>query len=202
MRTVYLFWITVIHGMVGRPPTIQLLYPYMLGSMWRVWNEPHYRTTSFGCDMHDNLVNVFLPHTPVCLAWFTTNKYLYVFSILVLYPNACMAYSMLSKEHTYEDLLLHGHHSTWFGSWRMNCFMLHVSGAKPDHHMYENKGCFIRQAINVHGMSATVAADSYLKHQYIVCKDTGVGRRHGCVTTRQRVVRWTTPLTKETGQRH
>lgn len=64
-----------------------LIFSYSL--IFKMYNEPHYRSTTFRQDMIDNLGNVAIPGTGVPLSVFSRSYWLTLFYVMFLIPFIC-----------------------------------------------------------------------------------------------------------------
>ena len=62
---------------------------FSLGLIFRLWDKPHYRTTSYQQDMLDNLRNVAIPGTGIPLSIFCYYKTVALWFVMCVAPFAC-----------------------------------------------------------------------------------------------------------------
>ena len=102
---------------------------FTLNLIYKLWDKKHYMSESFGSNMKQNLQNISLPFTGICIKLFMINKYVYLFSILVIYPMFIFIYSIVNYLYnrvniikTYNKQLLCP--ESWFCIWRINSTLI------------------------------------------------------------------------------
>lgn len=113
---------------------------------WKLWNEPHYRASSYAHDLRANLRNVAVPGTGLPLSFFCIIKSLGFLLIILINPILCFLgainvalkdknkqsfkkqqnskeeYSFMSSlSKAYRQHLLFP--DDWFSYWRLNCIL-------------------------------------------------------------------------------
>ncbi len=129
-----------------------LTHIYCLSLNYKLWNTIHYRNTSFKKDIKDNLSNICIPSTGICLSILVCNKYIYLFSLLVINPLICFVYSILmlifrfkNPNIIFKKNLLYP--DSWFWIWRKNCTLVqyHYHKTNSKNYEFENKKKFLEK---------------------------------------------------------
>lgn len=106
---------------------------FSLALIFRLWSEPHYRTTSFQQDMLNNLKNVAVPGTGIPLSHFCHHKILALFFVFFINPFlsflGAVNQAALRRRHVDDFMHLLAayftknllHPDDWFSLWRLNC---------------------------------------------------------------------------------
>jgi len=169
--TLLLFWRSVGFFLCGgsyrnAPAWFQELKPhtkahlFSLALIFRLWNEPHYRSGTFQQDMVKNLRNVAIPRTGIPVSAFCHNKISALAFVLVGYPLIALvaAVKAASVAHVstgsclslvvslfHEQLLAP---RDWFSLWRLNCRLAsyHSGKTKAVGYQMEDKWTFLKFA--------------------------------------------------------
>eukprot|EP01061_Rhynchopus_euleeides_P018421 TRINITY_DN30496_c0_g1_i1.p1 TRINITY_DN30496_c0_g1~~TRINITY_DN30496_c0_g1_i1.p1 ORF type:complete len:425 (+),score=174.14 TRINITY_DN30496_c0_g1_i1:57-1331(+) len=134
-----------------------------VGLMFRLFNEPHYRTDSLQQDLLDNFRNVCIPGTGIAISVLCIRLWVLVAYFLLLHPLVIAVASYnISKSEAHskgrslasifrDELICPGH---WFALWRMNSVLVAAHHAahrdnKPvaRQYDYENKWEFLKAAL-------------------------------------------------------
>ena len=109
---------------------------FSLALIFKLYNEPHYRSPSFQIDLIDNLKNVAVPGTGLPLSLFCYNWYITLLFIVFLNPTLCFM-GAIHKAWRHSDnsntfiLKIFEYYSIhllqpddWFSLWRINCALV------------------------------------------------------------------------------
>ena len=130
---------------------------FSLALIFKMWNQPHYRNTSFQQDCIDTLQNVAIPGTGIPLSMFCYSYYTALFLVVVCNPIVCLmaAINKASKEYqnfnqfldiTVQYFISHLFHpQDWFSFWRLNCILAsyHSLVTQSPGYANENKWAFL-----------------------------------------------------------
>lgn len=148
---------------------------YTLASEFYLYNRPHYRKSTYGADVIDNLSNVAIPGTGVSLSLAVRNRPSAFVLITCVYPIVCVCASVhlwmrtrgassVSEEYAIRLLAP----DDWFSYWRMNSRIaaLHaLLNDVPAGYDMENKWTFLKE-----GRARDVPVSPYLDVPAIVVK--------------------------------
>ena len=142
---------------------------FTLNLIYKLWDKKHYTSESFGTNMKQNLQNISLPFTGICIKLFMINKYVYLFSILVIYPMFIFIYSIVNYLYnrvniikTYNKQLLCS--DSWFCIWRINSTLIQYFYTKTlsTNLKYENKKLFLLEANKLNIPISPYKIDDYI----------------------------------------
>jgi hypothetical protein len=136
---------------------------HTLSLNFKLWDKPHYRTTSLRQDLVDNFSNIAFPSTGVPMSWVCCCRPVAVLYLLFCHPWIVLCVSLVvmrSKDHcegrdfgrVFEEELLAPKH--WFALWRINSTLVaahheaHADQPKvQNEYRYENKWDFLELAL-------------------------------------------------------
>jgi hypothetical protein len=153
-------------------PTHAQTHLFSLSLIFKLWNEPHYRSGTFQHDMLKNLRNVAVPRTGMPLSVFCGNKLVALAFVLVAYPLMALvaaihaATSLAGMVEIFREQLLTPR--DWFSLWRLNCRLasFHSGKTKAAGYKMEDKFTFLLAA-----EAAEVPVSPFMNVGEVVVKD-------------------------------
>ena len=102
------------------------VHVYSLALALKLWDEPHYRKSSYAADVRDNFRNVAIPGTGIPLSVLASNKFVTKAFLVFVYPVVCFVAAIghvrrngnVTVAAAYREQLLAPR--DWFSLWRIN----------------------------------------------------------------------------------
>lgn len=101
------------------------VYVFSLVLALKLWDQPHYRKSTYAADVRDNFRNVAIPGTGVPLSVLASSKAVAWVFVVAVYPTICLCAAIANSRRTgrllavsYREQLLAPR--DWFSLWRIN----------------------------------------------------------------------------------
>uniref|UniRef100_A0A7S3NHN2 Alpha-L-glutamate ligase-related protein ATP-grasp domain-containing protein n=1 Tax=Aureoumbra lagunensis TaxID=44058 RepID=A0A7S3NHN2_9STRA len=102
------------------------VHVFSLALAIKLWNEPHYRKSSYAADVRDNFRNVAVPGTGFPLSILAINKNVTIAFLIFLYPLLCLVAAIGHARRNKDELFKLAYREQllaprdWFSLWRIN----------------------------------------------------------------------------------
>lgn len=136
-------------------------FVYSMVLLQTLWNQPHYRHSSFRHDLVLNLRNVAVPGTAIPLSTLCYSRIVLFPFLMFVYPILCTLGAFFETWNTttgvlakvekwlqmFRQILVNPQH--WFGFWRLNCHLVSLHSWKYSSQGYrmENKWDFLEKCV-------------------------------------------------------